>query len=122
MSYASDYPTEAWSPERVDALLAEGRPVFVDFTATWCVNCQANKRSTLETAAVADAFRRANVAFLVADYTRPDPVIAAELQRRGRAGVPMYLWYDGTSDEPVVLPEILSVSLVTGLMERPGEG
>ena len=122
MSYASDYPTEAWSPERVAALLAEGRPVFVDFTATWCVNCQANKRSTLETAAVADAFRRANVAFLVADYTRPDPVIAAELQRRGRAGVPMYLWYDGKSDEPVVLPEILSVSLVTGLMERPGEG
>lgn len=116
IKYASDYPTEPWSPERVAELTAQGRPIFIDFTATWCVNCQANKRSTLETAAVADAFRRAEVAFLVADYTRPNPEIAAELQRHGRAGVPMYLWYDGQSSEPVVLPEILSVSLVTGLV------
>ena len=114
---AAEYPAEAWSPQRVEALTAEGRPVFVDFTATWCVNCQANKRSTLQKAAVSDAFTSGNVAFLVADYTRPDPVIAAELQKRGRAGVPMYLWYPAGESEPVVLPEILSVGLVTGLVE-----
>ena len=116
-SYSADYPTEAWSPQRVAQLTSEGRPIFVDFTATWCVNCQANKRTVLKTRTVSEAFVAANVAFLVADYTRSDPVIAAELQKRGRAGVPMYLWYAPGETEPQVLPEILSVALVIGLIE-----
>lgn len=116
-SYSANYPTEAWSPERVSALTREGRAVFVDFTATWCVNCQANKRKTLQTQPVEAAFERGNVAFLVADYTRPDPVIAAELQKHYRAGVPMYLWYAPGETSPQVLPEILSISLVTGLVD-----
>ena len=116
-SYSTDYPTEAWSPQRVSELTAEGRAVFVDFTATWCVNCQANKRTVLKTKTVSEAFVAANVAFLVADYTRPDPVIAAELQKHSRAGVPMYLWYAPGATEPQVLPEILSVALVIGLIE-----
>ena len=116
-SYSADYPTEAWSPQRIAELTAEGRPIFVDFTATWCVNCQANKRTVLKTKTVSEAFVAANVAFLVADYTRPDPVIAAELQKHGRAGVPMYLWYAPGQTEPQVLPEILSVALVIGLIE-----
>lgn len=117
VSYASsDYPTETWSPERVRELTGEGRAVFIDFTATWCVNCQANKRKTLTTEPVKEAFTNANVAFLVADYTKPDPLIAAELQKHNRAGVPMYLWYPAGETVPQVLPEILSISLVTGLM------
>jgi len=117
VGYSTDYPTEAWSPQRVSELTAEGHAVFVDFTATWCVNCQANKRTVLKTKTVSDAFVAANVAFLVADYTRPDPIIAAELQKHGRAGVPMYLWYAPGETEPQVLPEILSVALVIGLIE-----
>ncbi len=117
VGYSPDYPTEAWSPQRVAELTAEGRAVFVDFTATWCVNCQANKRTVLTTRTVSEAFVSANVAFLVADYTRPDPVISAELQKHNRAGVPMYLWYAPGETEPQVLPEILSVALVTGLIE-----
>ncbi len=116
-SYSTNYPTEAWSPARVAELTGQGRAVFVDFTATWCVNCQANKRRTLKTAAVTDAFKRGNVAFLVADFTRPNAEIAAELKRHNRAGVPMYLWYAAGETSPVILPEILSVSLVTGLIE-----
>lgn len=116
-AYKAEYPTEVWSPERVAELSSEGRAIFVDFTATWCVNCQANKRKTLQTAQVAAAFKHANVAFLVADYTRPDPVIAAELQKHNRAGVPMYLWYAPGEATPQVLPEILSIGLVTGLVE-----
>ena len=63
-----------------------------------------------------EAFADANVAFLVADFTRKDPVIAEELKRRERAGVPMYLWYPAGASEPDILPEILSRDLVIGLI------
>ena len=115
-AYAARFETEAWSPERVAELNREGRPVFVDFTATWCATCQLNKLTTLKTDAVQQAFADANVAFLVADFTRKDPVIAAELKYRERAGVPMYLWYPAGASEPDILPEILSKDLVIGLL------
>ena len=116
-AYAARFDTEAWSPERVAELTAEGRPVFVDFTATWCATCQLNKLTTLKTNAVQEAFADAKVAFLVADFTHKDPVIAAELKLRDRAGVPMYLWYPAGSAEPDILPEILSKDLVIGLLD-----
>jgi thiol:disulfide interchange protein/DsbC/DsbD-like thiol-disulfide interchange protein len=111
------YAEAAWSPETVNALVAEGRPVFVDFTASWCASCQVNKLTTLNTGRVRKAFEEANVAFLVADFTQKDPAIAQELQRRGRAGVPMYLWYPPGESEPVVLPELLNQELVIGLAQ-----
>jgi len=111
------YAEGVWSPAEVEAKLAEGRPVFVDFTASWCASCQVNKLTTLSTKKVKSAFDAANVAFLVADFTRKDPVIADELKRRGRAGVPMYLWYPAGASEPVVLPELLTPDLVIGLAE-----
>ena len=114
--YAEKYETEAWSPQRVAELTAEGRPVFVDFTATWCATCQLNKATTLKSKAVQNAFAAHDVAFLVADFTRKDPVIAEELKRRQRAGVPMYLWYAAGATEPEILPEVLSQKLVIGLV------
>lgn len=111
------YAEAAWSPEAVDEYLAEGRPVFVDFTASWCASCQVNKLTTLKTRKVKAAFDEANVAFLVADFTHKDPEIAEELKRRGRAGVPMYLWYPAGSREPQILPELLTQELVIGLVE-----
>lgn len=116
-AYEATYQAEEWSPERVDALISEGRPVFVDFTATWCATCQVNKLTTLKTEAVQQAFKRHNVAFLVADFTRKDPVIAKELEAHGRAGVPMYLWYGPGEVSPEILPEILSQNLVIDLVE-----
>lgn len=111
------YAEAAWSPAQVDALLAEGRPVFVDFTASWCASCQVNKLTTLDTKRIKAAFEAADVAFLVADFTQKDPVIADELKRRGRAGVPMYLWYPAGAREPEILPELLTQELVIGLVE-----
>lgn len=117
-AYAAKYQAEPWSAARVQQLTAEGRPVFIDFTASWCATCQVNKATTLKSKAVHEFFEANNVAFLVADFTRKDPAIAAELARHQRAGVPMYLWYPAGSEEPQVLPEILSQGLVTGLPLR----
>ena len=116
-AFTGSYGEAAWSPETVEAMLAEGRPVFVDFTASWCASCQVNKLTTLKTRRVQDAFESANVAFLVADFTQKDPMIAEELKLRARAGVPMYLWYPAGAREPQILPEILTQELVIGLVE-----
>lgn len=116
-AFTGSYGEAAWSPETVQAMLAEGRPVFVDFTASWCASCQVNKLTTLKTRKVQDAFKQANVAFLVADFTQKDPMIAEELKLRARAGVPMYLWYPAGASEPEILPEILTQELVIGLVE-----
>ena len=103
---------EAWSPERVAELQAAGRPVFVDFTAAWCVTCQYNKRTTLADAAVMADFQARNVALLRADWTRRDPRITAELTRLGRSGVPVYALYAPGAAGPRLLSEILGVAEV----------
>jgi len=90
---------------------AEGRPVFVDFTAAWCVSCQVNKRLVLNAAATRQDFARANVALMRADWTRRDATITQALARLGRNGVPVYvLLRPGL--EPLLLPEILSQRIV----------
>jgi thiol:disulfide interchange protein DsbD len=102
---------EAWSPARVAELRAEGRPVFVNFTAAWCVTCKVNEASTLANPRVARAFAEVNVAFLKADWTNRDETVAAALAEHGRAGVPLYLYYP-SGGEPVILPQILSEALI----------
>ncbi len=102
---------ETWSPEKQAALLAEGRPVFVDYTAAWCVTCQYNKRTTLADAGLLAEMAAKNVALLRADWTRRDPVITAALAELGRNGVPVYTLLK-TGREPVVLSEVLGVDEV----------
>jgi thiol:disulfide interchange protein DsbD len=100
---------QPWSDERVAAALAQGKTVFVDFTAAWCVTCQANKQLVLERATVREAFKRAGVITLRADWTQRDPRIAAALASHGRNGVPMYLVHRPGRTEPLLLPELLTV-------------
>ena len=101
----------AWSPAEVDARLAQGQTVFVDFTAAWCVTCQYNKKTTLADARVLATFDAKNVRTLRADWTRRDAAITQALSQLGRSGVPVYAVYT-PGRAPVVLSELLSVEEV----------
>jgi thiol:disulfide interchange protein DsbD len=100
---------QAWVPGRVDAELAAGRPVFVDFTAAWCITCQYNKKTTLSKPKVLADFAAKKVTLLRADWTRRDPAISQALSALGRSGVPVYVLYQA-GRAPVVLSEILDVA------------
>ncbi len=102
----------AWSDEAVAAAVAAGRPVLVDFTAAWCVTCQANKKLVLDRSPVTDELARRGVVRLRADWTQRDAKIGAALARHGRNGVPLYLVYAPGRPEPTVLPEVLSAGIV----------
>jgi thiol:disulfide interchange protein DsbD len=111
----------AWQPYSEAALSAElaaGRPVFVDFTAAWCVTCQVNKRLVLESQPVREAFLSRGVVRMRADWTNRDPEITAALARLGRSGVPVYALYTGGGGTPELLPELLTQDLVVEALDR----
>ena len=108
---------QPWSPARVESLRAAGHPVFVDFTAAWCVTCQVNERTALAGREVADAFARTGAVYLKADWTRPDSAITAALTAQGRSGVPLYLVYAPKDSQPAVLPQLLTGEAVVHALE-----
>ncbi len=112
LARAGELPWQAWTPEKVRELTAAGQPVFVDFTAAWCVTCQVNKRVALNNAAVVKAFASCKITPLKADWTRQDPRITAALSALGRNAVPVYALYVPGEDAPHLLPELLTPSLV----------
>lgn len=101
-----------WTPEAQAAARAAGRPVFVDFTAAWCITCQVNKSTTLNSADVQAAFKAKNVLLLRADWTTPNAAIAAELAKLGRSGLPVYAFYLPGATTPQLLPEVLTKNII----------
>ncbi|MBW8268989.1 protein-disulfide reductase DsbD family protein [Caldovatus aquaticus] len=111
---------EPWSETRLAALRAEGRPVFVNVTAAWCISCQVNERVALRAAAVRAAFAAGRVACLKADWTRGDPAVGALLRAHGREGVPLYLLYPAGGGAPEALPQLLTEGIVLRALAAAG--
>ena len=102
---------EPWSEARVASYVAQGKPVFVYFTADWCLTCKANEAAAIDRDEVHDAFKRAGVKVLAGDWTNGDPAITRFLESRERAGVPLYLWYS-PGQPPEELPQVLTPSML----------
>ena len=108
-----------WSPATVDQALAGGKPVFVDFTAAWCLSCKVNERVALSVPSVQKAFADKNVVLLKGDWTHADPTITQALRKYNRDGVPLYLLYSPKDPaNPHVFPEVLTPGIVLDAVNR----
>ncbi|WP_313737488.1 thioredoxin family protein, partial [Sphingobium yanoikuyae] len=105
----------AFDAEKLDGLRAANKPVFLYFTADWCLTCKANEAAAIERAEVRAAFEKAGVTVMMGDWTNADPAITRFLEAQGRSGVPLYLWY-APGKEAQTLPQLLTPSTLTGLV------
>jgi thiol:disulfide interchange protein len=115
---AGELASEPYSPERLAELRAAGQPVFVDFTAAWCITCKVNERTALASPKVHDAFAKTGTVYLVGDWTNRNAQIAAVLDEFKRPGVPLYLVYGAKGQDAVVLPQLLTEGVVTAALEK----
>jgi thiol:disulfide interchange protein DsbD len=109
---------QPWSEAAVSRSRAAGQPVFVDFTASWCLSCQVNERVALGQPEVVQAFQARNVVLMKADWTRHDEAITQALTALGRSGVPAYALYLPGQSQPQMLPELLTPGIVTDALEK----
>jgi thiol:disulfide interchange protein DsbD len=117
---ASSANGESYSAERLAELRSEGKPVFVDMTAAWCLTCLVNERLALSTDAVRDSFSRHHIVYLKGDWTQQDAEITKFIQEHGSEGVPLYVYYPEGAGAPVVLPQILTASIIIDAINHNG--
>lgn len=110
---------QPYTPELLQSLLAEGKPVFLNFTAAWCISCLVNEHVALSNSAVVSAFEKSGITYLKGDWTNRDPQITAILAKFGRSGVPLYVLYPaGVGAKPVELPQILTPDIVLSALNQ----
>mgnify|MGYP003334397364 CR=1 FL=1 len=109
---------EPYSAAKLESLRGEGRPVFINATAAWCITCLVNERVALSGDKLKRAFDDKKVAALKADWTNQDPEITKLLAQEGRSGVPLYLYYAPGASTRVVLPQLLTEATVLAAVER----
>jgi thiol:disulfide interchange protein DsbD len=114
---AGELASVPYSPEKLAELRDAGTPVFIDFTAAWCITCKVNERTALANAKVIAAFEKTGTVYMVGDWTNRNAEIAAVLDEFGRPGVPLYLVYGAKGQDAVVLPQILTEGVVTKALE-----
>jgi thiol:disulfide interchange protein DsbD len=114
--------SQPFTPEKLAELQAAGKPVFVNFTAAWCVTCQVNERLALGAGSVAKALADTGTVYLKADWTNHDSAIAKMLAEHGRAGVPLYLVYGAGGGQPQVLPQLLTPGAVVAALDKASGG
>jgi len=113
---------QKFSPELIDSLRQEGKPVFIDFTASWCLSCQVNEKIAFGNTKVQEAFVEKGITTVKADWTTRDEIIARTLESFGRNSVPLYVLYDSKPDaEPVILPEIITPGIVLDALDKIGQ-
>jgi thiol:disulfide interchange protein DsbD len=121
-SEASDSEGRRFSAGEVTRALAGGSPVFVYFTADWCLTCKVNERAVLSSSRVRSELDQLGFQTFKGDWTLRDEVIRSELARFGKAGVPLYLVYGPAApDRPIVLPELLSVDIVVNALREAAQ-
>lgn len=106
---------EPFNEARLAELRAKGTPVFLYFTADWCLTCKVNEKAAIERDEVARAFKKAGAVTMVGDWTNADPAISRFLEARGRSGVPLYLFYPKGAAEPQELPQVLTPAMLVAL-------
>jgi thiol:disulfide interchange protein len=106
-----------FSEAALEKARASGKPVFLYFTADWCLSCKVNEAGAIDRAEVQAAFEKAGVQVIVGDWTSGDPVITRFLESRQRSGVPLYLWYPSKGGEPKELPQILTPAMLIALAQ-----
>lgn len=111
----------AWSPQNVDAIKGQGKPILVNFTASWCITCQVNDRTSLSTQAVKAAMARTNTIYMVADSTKYNPDVEQALSDFGRGGLPLYVVYPADGGKPEVLPQVLTPGIVISALDQATE-
>lgn len=109
---------ETWTPQNVEAQRGHGRAIFVDFTASWCITCQVNEKTSLSTQAVKEALARTNTLYMVADSTKFNPDVDDALSEFGQGGLPLYVVYPADGGAPKVLPQVLTPGIVVDALNN----
>jgi len=115
-AHSAALDAEPFSEARLDSLRGSGTPVFLYFTADWCLTCKVNERTAIDRAETRAAFAKGGVTVMAGDWTNGDPAITRFLEAHGRSGVPLYLWYPKGTGQPVELPQVLTTGTLTALV------